>query len=247
MKNFKIALMALLTIALFFSSCSSDDDNNNNDSVEITVDDAAELVAVSMAGATYGAVNNMNYVSDQIVELLDCAESQSETRTGTETSNNGEVTVSYTISESYSLTCDNGEETIAYNFGADQTTISNPIDTDHSIIGDWIITGAQNTSTELTYNGSYSRNGEWTYNNQDNHTDNTLTSFVYSNVKADKDDGIIFDGTSTFFIDGTSTVYEPYTYEGHIVFMVDNICVATFSTGEQYQIDLNTGDVTPLQ
>jgi hypothetical protein len=199
-----------------------------------------------MAITTYGAVNNMSYVSEQIVDILDCDESESETRTNTETSINGEVMVSFTISESYSLACSDEEEEITYNFSADQTTTSIRIDTDHNITGNWIITGAESTSSVLIYNGSYSRGGEWTYNNKDNHTDNATTSFVYNNVKANKDDGEIFEGTSTFELNGTSTVYEPYSYDGNIVFQADNTCIATFGTGEQYEIDLETGDVTPL-
>lgn len=73
-----------------------------------------------------------------------------------------------------------------------------------------------------------------------------FVSTMERDIAANKDDGVIFEGTSTFAMDGTSTVYEPYSYEGEIVFQANNICVATFSTGEQYKINLDTGDVTPL-
>lgn len=239
-KLFHIASIAIL--ANLFLACGDDD----NGTVVISVDDAAEFVAASLALNTYGAVNNMNYVSDQIIGLIDCNESESGTRTDTETSINGNVTASFAISESYSRTCLGDEEMITYNFTSDQTTTSDPLDTDNSIEGDWDISGAESSSTVLTYDGSYSRGGSWTYKNQDNRVDNSTTSFVYSNVKANKDDGIIFEGTSTFSLSGTSTVYDPYGYEGNIVFQENNVCVATFSTGDQYEIDLNTGDVTPL-
>jgi hypothetical protein len=242
MKPFKKKTLAFVLLLSILTGCSDDDDNTTT---TISVDDAAELVAASMAVATYGAVSNMDYVSDQIVDILDCDESESEMRSDTETSNDGEITVSYTISESYSLACSGGEETISYNFSADQTTTSNLLDTNNDLNGNWIITGAQSTSTELIYNGSYSRGGEWVYN-EDNRTDNATAAFVYSNVKTNKEDGVIFEGTSTFALDGTSTVYDPYSYEGNIVFQEDNICIATFSSGEQYEIDLNTGEVTPL-
>ncbi len=247
--NHGLKFLFFVVTVISFSACSDEAAEEAivmDDIVVITVDDAAELVAASMALATYGAVDNMNYVSDQIVDLLDCDEMQSDTRTDTEVSNNGNVTVSYTISESYSLTCQGDQETIAYNFSADQTTTSDPRDTDHFIEGDWIIDGAEDSSTTLTYNGTYSRGGTWTYNYEENHVDNATSVFGYSDVKANKDDGVIFEGTSTFELDGTSTVYEPYSYEGDIVFQSDNICVATFSSGEQYEINLNTGDVTPL-
>ncbi|MEO1713310.1 MAG: hypothetical protein AAFU60_08245 [Bacteroidota bacterium] len=239
---FKILPFAIL--AILFVACEEEEEMV--ELVTITVDDAAELVAASLAVNTYGAVNNMNYVSDQIIELIDCNESESDTRTDTETSAGGTITASFSISESYSRTCSGEEESITYDFSLDQTTTSDRLDTDHTIAGLWTITGAESSSSSLVYNGSYSRGGSWTYNLEDNHVDNTTTSFVYSAVEANKDDGVIFAGTSTFLLAGTSTVYEPYNYEGDVVFQANNICVATFSSGEQYEIDLNTGDVTPL-
>lgn len=235
-----------LLIALLGTSCG-DDDNNEDDTLVITVDDAAEYVAASMALATYGAVYNMDYVADQITELVDCNESESDNRTDTETSSNGEIMVNLTISESYSRICEGDSETINYNFNADQTTTSERLDSDTEILGAWTITGAESTATAFNYNGNYSRGGEWTYNLEDNHTDNVTSSFTYTNVKANKDDNIIFEGTSTFSLIGNSTVYEPFSYEGDIEFQSDNKCIATFSTGERYEINLNTGDVTPLQ
>ncbi|MDX2302432.1 MAG: hypothetical protein NW226_06505 [Microscillaceae bacterium] len=231
----------IVLLSLLFVSCNDDAD----DPVVITVDDAAEYVAASMAIATYGAVNNMNYVSEQIVELVECGGSQSDTRT--ETANNGDITVNFTINEEYSLACNEGSEVIDYEFTGNQTTDSERLDTDNEISADWTISGAESSSTALTYNGTYKREGDWTYDFEDNRTDNVISSFVYSDVKANKSDGIIFSGTSTFSLVGTSNVYEPFNYEGTITFQEDNTCIATFSTGEQYLIDLNTGDVTPIQ
>ncbi len=236
-------LLLISILAIPFVGCNDDDDSDN---LVITVDDAAEYVAASLAIATYGATSNMNYVSDQIIDLIDCNESESDTRTDTETSNNGNITASFTISESYSRTCSGGEEVITYNFTLDQITTSNPLNTNNDITGAWTISGAEESSTVLTYNGSYTRGGEWTYNNEDNHTDDVTTSFIYENVKANKSDDVIFEGKSTFTMIGNSTVYDPFSYEGDVVFQADNTSIVTFSTGEQYEVDLNTGEVTPL-
>jgi hypothetical protein len=240
--------LAIIAIATLFMACSEDENNivANDDTVLITVDDAAEFVAASMAIATYGAVDNMNYVSEQIMDLIDCNESESDTRTDTETSNNGEITVSYTISESYSRTCSGGEEVITYNFSAEQTTTSERLDTDHLISGAWTINGAELSSEVLSYDGNYTRSGTWTFNLEDDHTDNVTTSFVFTDVKANKSDDVIFEGTATFSLIGSSTIYEPFNYKGDVVFQANNVCIATFSSGEQYEIDLNTGDVTPI-
>ena len=236
-------LAGLVTLVSVFFSCGDDD---GEEPLVITVDSAAEYVAASMAVATYGAVYNMNYVSDEIIERIDCNESQSEVRTDSETSSNGEIMAMFTISESYSLVCSENTEVINYNFNADQTTTSERLDSDGQILGAWAIGGAEAESSTLIYDGNYTRTSEWTYNLEDNHTDDVTTSFVYNEVKANKDDNIIFEGTSTFSLIGNSTVYEPFSYEGDIVFQANNISIATFSTGEQYEIDLNTGEVTPL-
>lgn len=249
MKKQRNLLFFAILINLF-ASCKKEDENESTPEqdvvVVITVDDAAEYVAASLAVSTYGAVNNMNYVSDQIVNLVDCGESESNNRTGTETSGNGEVTLSFNISESYSLSCSGTSEIISYNFTGDQTTTSDPLNTDHNITGSWVVSGAEESSSVLIYDGGYTRVGTWTYNNEDNHVDSTTISFNYTSVKANKDDGSIFEGTSTFSMNGTSTIYEPFNYSGSVVFQSSNVCVMTFSTGEQYEVNLNTGVVTPL-
>ncbi len=231
-----IGLVSILT------GCSEDE----VDTLVITVDDAAEYVAASMAIATYGALYNMDYVADEVSVLLECNESDSNERTINESSNIGEITVDITISEDYSLSCSNESEIISYNFNADQLTTSERIDSNTEISGNWTVTGVESANNTLTYNGTYSRGGVWIYNLHDNRTDNVTTTFSYEEVKAGKDDNIIFEGTSTFMIDGSSSDSEAFSYEGNIVFLENNIAIATFATGEQYQIDLNNGDVTPL-
>lgn len=238
--------LLLFSILLSGTIISCGDDDNGDDSLVITVDDAAEYVAASMAIATYGAVYNMDYIADQIVDLINCNESESDTRTNTETSNDGSINLNGSITESYSRTCAGDTEVISYTFNANQTTTSQRLDTDTQILGSWTVGGADLASTQYTYNGNYTRAGDWTYNLQDDRIDNVTNSFVYTEVKSNKEDNVIFSGTATFSLVGTSTVYEPYSYEGDIVFQADNISIATFSTGEQYEIDLNTGDVTPL-
>jgi hypothetical protein len=243
--NQKLKLLTcIILLAFTVTNCSDDDDDA--ETVVITVDDAAEYVAATLTIATYGAVYNMNYVAEQITDLIDCNESESDVRTETETSNNGDITVNFTINESYSRLCSGSTEAINYNFSADQTTTSDRVDSDTKLSGVWTITGAESTSSVYVYNGNYTRGGEWTYNLEDNHTDNVTASYVFNNVKANKDDSVIFEGTSTFSLAGFSTIYEPFSYEGSILFQADNTCIVTFSTGEQYKIDLNTGDVVPL-
>lgn len=161
-------MIALFTIPLITTSCSDDDEP---EPVTITIDDAAELVAFSVANRTYGAVNNLNYVANSVLGLVACNESESISRTVNDVSADDEISVTYDISENYSKTCGT-EEIVNYSFNADQMLTSERLDLDQDLNGSWTVGGVESGSTELTYNGSYSRSGLWTYNLEDNHIDN---------------------------------------------------------------------------
>jgi len=47
-------------------------------------------------------------------------------------------------------------------------------------------------------------------------------------------------------MNGTSTVYESYSYEGNIEFQGNDISIITFQSGEQYELNLETGEVTRI-
>ena len=238
--NHWIMMIALFAIPFMTTSCSEVDEP-----ITITIDDAAELVAFSIANRTYGAVNNLNYVANSVLGLVDCNESESTSRTVNEISADGEISVSYDISENYSKTCGT-EEIVNYSFNADQMLTSHRLDLDQDLNGSWIVGGVQSGSTELTYNGSYSRSGLWTYNLDNNHIDNVTFSSMLNNLKADPSDGRITGGTATFMMNGTSTVYDSYSYEGNIEFQGSDISIITFQTGEQYELNLETGTVTRI-
>lgn len=235
-------MLAFFAIIFTATSCSDDDEPQ---AIVITIDDAAELVAFSIANRTYGAVNNLNYVANNILSLVGCNESESNTRTVTETSVDGEISVTYDISENYSKTCDSFE-TVNYNFNADQVLTSARLDLDQDLDGSWSVGGVQAGSTELTYNGTYSRGGLWTYNLEDNHADNVTFSSVLNNLTADPTDGRITGGTATFQMNGSSTVHASYSYEGDIIFQGSDISIINFQTGEQFQLNLETGELTRI-
>jgi len=47
-------------------------------------------------------------------------------------------------------------------------------------------------------------------------------------------------------MNGTSTVYDSYFYEGNIEFQESDISIITFQTGEQFELNLETGTVTRI-
>lgn len=240
--NFLWSIMAFFAIILTTTSCSKDDESQL---VVISIDDAAELVAFSIANRTYGAVNNLNYVANSVLAVIECNESESNTRTVTETSVDGEIAVTYDISEHYSKTCGT-EEVVNYSFNAGQILTSPRLDLDQDLNGSWSIEGVQDGSTELIYKGSYSRSGLWTYNLDDNHTDNVTFSSVLNNLTADPVDGNITGGTASFMMHGTSTIHESYSYEGSIEFQGSDISIITFQTGELFELNLETGELNRI-
>ncbi len=211
----------------------------------ITIDDAAELVAYSLANRTYGAVSDLTYVADEILTLIDCNESESNDRSASESSFDGEISVTYDYSENYARTCD-GSEVLNYSFVATQNLTSIRFDFDQTINGIWSIDGVEEGSTILTYNGPYTRSGLWTFNLRDDHTDNVVYTSSLLDLTYDLDLDRITGGESTFTLEGTSTVYEDYTYGGEVVFQGSDLAIITFDTGEQYELDLESGDITEI-
>lgn len=225
---------------LLTTSCEED-----NNTLVITVDDAAELVAFSMANRTYGAVNDLNYVAEAVIDLINCGESETNNRTLSEDGPAENISVTSEFTESYSRACE-GEEIITYNFTADQLLTSVRFDLDQQITGDWTVAGVQENAVQYTYNGPYSRNGSWTYNLKENHTDEVIYSTNFIEVTYDPSSERITGGTATFTLDGTSTVHEPYSYSGDVAFSGSDLALITFATGEQYELNLETGDITPI-
>lgn len=231
-----------LCIALFATSCNEEDEITP---ITITIDDAAELVAYSLANRTYGAINDLNYVAEEVLELVGCNETESNDRTVSDSSTEGEITVSYTISELYSKNCEVGE-IINYSFETDQVLTSVRYDIEQAISGAWTIEGVQENSTTFIYTGPYSRSGLWTYNLRDNHTDDVSYTSSFTNLVYDINSERITGGTSMFTLVGESTVYENYSYAGDIAFEGEDISIITFSTGEQYELNLETGEITEI-
>ncbi|MEO1435625.1 MAG: hypothetical protein AAFV80_08830 [Bacteroidota bacterium] len=233
-------LLLFLGMTIGFSSCSDDDDL-----IVITIDDAAELVAYSLANQTYGVVNDLNYVADEVLTRVDCGQSETNTWSFAETGPGGEISVTSDISESYSKNCD-GEETIQYTYNADQVLTSVRFDQVLDIDGDWSVQGVQNGSTELIYNGPYNRNGTVTYNLSKGHTETVDYLSTLINLRYDTNAGRITAGVSTFAIEGTSTEHDGYSYAGDVAFNGADLAIITFSSGEQYELNLETGDITKL-
>lgn len=238
----KWLMIALVATTFLSTSCDNDDED---DTVVITVDDAAELVAFSLANRTYGLVHTLNNVAEEVLDLVDCNESQSSSDSVSDSSSDGEVSVTYELTEDYSKDCE-GEETVNYGFSIQQVLSSVRFDYDIEIIGTWTIAGVQDGSTEITYNGPYDRSGLYTYNLQDDHTDDVSYNSTMNDVTYSPDLERITGGTSTFSMEGTSTVYEPYAYGGTVEFQGSDISIITFDTGEQYELNLETGEVTEL-
>lgn len=236
------AFVALLLVGLSTTSCNEDEDIVP---VLVSVDDAAELVAFSMANRTYGSVNNLNYVTEEILDLIDCDESRENQEAITETSFDGEINVNYDLTETYSKTCSENE-TINYSFNIDQSLTSPRYDLEQDISGSWIIQGLEENSSAIIYNGPYNRSGLWTYNLRENHTDDVTYESTFNNLTYDPNTERITGGSASFTLDGTSTIYEPFNFAGEVEFQGGDISIITFNSGEQYELNLETGEINQL-
>ncbi len=235
-------IITLMATSFATTSCSEEE----VDPVVITVDDAAELVAFSMANRTYGTVYNLNYVAEEVTESIFCNEVESRDESFSEDSRDGEITVTLDISESYTRSCD-PEDVVQYSFMQSQSLTSIRFDREQTVDGTWFITATQGSFDIATYNGPYTSQGEWTYNLEDDHTDQITYNTTMMDVTYDGSLERITGGSATFSLEGKSTVYEDYLYTGDIEFLGSDLSIITFSSGEQYELNLETGEITPLE
>ncbi|MEO1435624.1 MAG: hypothetical protein AAFV80_08825 [Bacteroidota bacterium] len=234
-------LYFLLPFVVAMSSCSDDEEVL----LEMTVDDAAALIGFSMADQTYGAVNDLNYVAEDVIGRVACDETETLQWSYTDSGAIEDLFVSAEILESYTHLC-GGEETLDYAYNADQIIFSDLYDLDHDIEGDWLIQGVQLGGNVLIYNGLYNRLGDWTYQFDSGHTEYVEYLSTLINIRYDRIAGKIVSGVSTFTIEGTSNDHQGYNYSGDLEFF-SGLAIITFSGGERFEIDLDTGNVTKLE
>ena len=235
-----LGMIALLLVVTFTSSCNRDNDDTP-DMVEISEEDAVDVIEGALTMETEGLVSeveNAAETADKYAEktLSPCGETFDSTFTVS--TQNAFLTASYTNTLEWTVFCNNMEipESLAFgreSQGSYETTRMESFDASSgSMTLDNLILG-----TEYVMNGDYSRAGSQTSKVRN---ENSLTSTVditFTNLSVNKGSRRIESGTAELTITGQSSTGHSFTFEGEVIFQGNGAAVIVVN-GNSYEIDL---------
>lgn len=235
------------------------DSTNSKDEQSVSEEEAAEIVASSMATGSSGAVTdietaielaeestNSNQVkagSAMAASPLDCGSSTDSTFT---THSTGVISHEYIKTYNYFLECDESANPIqldvsfTYNGEFDAPRLSSQ----NSGSGDLEVTNLSSSELYLV-NGSWQRNGQFASKIRNQTTRQATLQFDVFGVFVDKSSHQIESGTISFNIEGESssqTKEGSFSYEGTITFSGNGEAVIEIN-GSKYISNVESGEV----
>jgi hypothetical protein len=100
----------------------------------------------------------------------------------------------------------------------------------------WELTGLNEAVNEFTANGTYARNGEQTFKVEGTVTESNM-DIVVTNMKIDKSNQEITEGTAEVSVHGTADSDESFDFEGQIVFKGNGRATLTVN-GKTFNLNL---------
>lgn len=247
MKTTKLFLLAILVCLA--GACNDDDDTDS--SVAMSSEEAADVVATSLASNSSGLTAAVD-VSADAADAAVAASSGGRTaacgytdqQSITATSATGAViTYSYDYEYSYILTC-GGEtpQSLSVTATYDGEFDAPRIASQHSGTVDLFVTALDESETTYMINGDYSRAGAFQSKIRNKNSSTTTVDFTIDDLEVDKTTQKILSGTASVTITGSVTGKGSFTYTASVVFEGDGSATVTIN-GSIYAVDLITGTV----
>jgi hypothetical protein len=226
--NLMLSAFALLAISL--SSCKKDE------AVNITEDDAADIISSTMArpvgGSTDDAGEAVRFARIRILipnrRFVNCGETKDTSFQRTVTS--GLSTANHNINWSVSLNCTDQIPTSLVWTGNITGTFDSPKMSGNSTgTRNWTLTGLGPNQPAFILNGTISRNGVRTSKVRNQYTFETTVNHTYTNVTIDKDTDKIIGGSGTVTAVVNVSNGNTKTFNGTIVFNGDDTATLTIN------------------
>lgn len=240
---------AILFSALVLSASSCRKETEEDPAV--SADDAADAIEASLAKSSGGMANEMGSMAQLcddggVYRLMPDATLSTPIQCGvqydstiTRAFSNSTTSFNYSVSWDYMLTCNNNvPSSFAFNHTMNGNYDAPRVSSNDNASGGWTITGFENTSTVLTCNGNYTRNGSQTSKVR-NHT--TFTSEItlnMTNVTINKSDKTVAGGSASVSINGSTSAGKAYSFTGQIVFNGNGSATLTLN-GNTYTITIS--------
>lgn len=233
----KLAAIPAICIASLIYSCKKDATSSSTNST-VTAADAGQVMVDAVSPTTGGVVLQTNYsvsVAVTNVNPVDCGVKKDTTITSSQ-SNNGN-SYNYSLNWGRMLSC-NGSIPSAFDFTFSGTSsYSIPqMSSDDNSQGTFSMTGLQPTSSQITINETYARNGsqQSKVNQQRSFTSKTTVSVT--NLVINKSTQAIVSGSGTITVTGNSSTGGSFSYNGTITFNGNNKATIAVSGGSTYTV-----------
>lgn len=244
-KNYVLVLMMLLSIA------ACDDSESTSTSSIVSSEEAADMVATSLAEESSGMTAVVADATSTAEEAsgveggrkASCGYSESFAVTKT----NGEgaiVTYSYDYSYNYQMTCNTDDEPLTLVSGADFIgSFDAPrLASAHTGNSDLNVSSLDETATKYVVNGAYSRTGTFESRVGNKNTSTSTVLISLDEITVDKDADEIVDGSASVSITGEVPGKGSFSFSGSIVFDGNGKATLTID-GTTYSVDLESGKV----
>ncbi|QLG45374.1 hypothetical protein [Costertonia aggregata] len=242
MKTFRLSPILLGIAVTVFFSCDREE-NNFGDAVQVTEEEALELVQTSLTSDAYG----MNVQAEDALALNNGDTSKIKYECGVLNSKsmerssaiNAPVSFTHSIEYLFTLVCEEGQsKAFAIEFDGNGTYSSPRLQSDDTISYQAVLGNIVSSEGPYVYNSSFVREGTQTTRiaSRTKNFDSTLS--IESNAVAiDKDTRELLGGSATFSLQGTLGSGETFSYAGTITFKGNGAATININ-GNTYNVQI---------
>lgn len=246
MKKVIYFLLVSLSIGILSTSCNKEDNNINDAAV---TEEVADEIAAAIGESNSG-------LSSEIVEMADIADSYTETLKSDaydtiysvdtsfiRTNSAGTlITYNYSYNMEYGYVFMNGTlNNIYYQSGVDGEFDAPRLSSSNERNSNWVMTGLELSSSNYIINGETSRTAGSMSKIRNKSQISSKSQITVSNVKVNKSNLYITEGTLSWNISGTVNE-QSFNYSATVVYKGNGTAELTIN-GVKYTINLSSGEI----
>jgi hypothetical protein len=246
-KNKAWLFLSLLTAAV---ACQDDNEPANS----ISPEEAALIVASSLASNTSGVTSVSDKSADVAVDLVAdnaggrvevCGVSQNLDLSGS-SPDGAVVSYAYDFSYKFKLNCNSEDQPadVSVNLSYSGQFDAPKLAAEHTGLAELYVTGLEETETGFMLNGLYKRSGSFE-NKEKEQSGSSTVEITLTEVAVDKQTHKIISGSGTYALNGTVPAKGDFSYNGSIVFEgLDGAVIDV--KGAKFNTNLKNGEITKV-
>lgn len=235
MKTTIYTLLMCVWVLVVLSSCKKEED----EPITISTEDASDLIVNSLESDTWGISSQLKetiLITDSYVDPAYCGLSGDSTLI----KHYGGMAVQYdyTFNWNWTVNCTGPTVTsIDLNYHGSGNNGTSVMSSTFTSDGVFIMGGVESSVTEYIFNGTYTRNGDFSSKIRENHSCTSVLSLNFSNVKMSKTDYVFNSGTATVNLSCTTSDSQTFTFTGTLTFTGNQNCTITIN-GVTYTVQM---------